>query len=299
MADLYRPPSPRLTQYLDSIGRHPLLTTVQEIELARQVQRGLADDATPREQRRGKRAQDKMILCNLRLVVVAAKEHTRKCTSFDLEDLIQLGNMGLAHAVKKFDPERGYKFSTYSRQWIHSYIRRGIVNHDPMIRLSDQAHWKFIKAKQLVSPTVSTTEACEQAGISKQNRSRVLCAGAGVTSLNQSFNLDDTGCSEIGELIAQDYDQDQADRLSAIRDIIATLPYDQQQALAHVYGLNGKLPSGRERVGQRLGLSLWYGRQLIRKAEKALARNPDAQQLCGLTSGTMTKAIHGDASEAG
>lgn len=298
MADQYRPPSPRLSQYLDSAGRYPLLTAVQEIELARQVQRGLADDATPREQRRGKRAEDKMILCNLRLVVVAAREHTRKCTSFDLEDLIQLGNLGLAHAVKKFDPERGYKFSTYSRQWIHSYIRRGIINQDPMIRIPDHTYWKYVKAKQLVSPAISVAEACEQAGIRKQDRARVLCAGSGMLSLNKAVgDGSDAPRSEIGDMVAQDHDDDQGDRLSAIRDIISTLPYDQQQALAHVYGLNGKPRLNRDKLGQRLGLSIWHGRQLIKKAEKAIARNPDARQLCGLTSGTKVKP--GDALEAG
>jgi RNA polymerase primary sigma factor len=298
LAENHRRPSTLLSQYLNNVGRYPLLTAAQEIELARQVQRGLADDATPREKRRGKRAEDKIIVCNLRLVVVAAKEHTRKCTSFDLEDLIQLGNMGLAHAVKKFDPERGYKFSTYSRQWIHSYIRRGIINQDPMIRLPDSTYWRFVRVKQLVSPTVGVAEACDEVGIRKQDRARVLCAGTSVMSLNTpTGDRSNSNCSELGELIAQDYDDDQCDRLSSIRDIIATLPYDQQQALTHVYGLNGKPPVNRDRLGLKFGLSIWYGRQLIKKAEKAIARNPDAQELCGRKLGVIKKC--GDALEAG
>lgn len=285
-----------LSHYLDRIGNYPLLTAAQEIELARQIQRGLADDATPGERRRGKRAQDRMILSNLRLVVVAAKEHLHKCSSFDLDDLIQLGNLGLAHAARKFDPERGYKFSTYSRQWIHSYIRRGIINNDPMIRIPDHTYYKYMKVKHLVSPQVGVLEACEKAGLREQDRAHTFCAAAATLSLNSHVDGDGER-SEVGDLIPQGYDEDQAERLSSIRDILATLPYDQQKALAYAYGLNGTTKTGIERVGKKFGLSIWHGRQLLRRAERAVANNPDAQQLCGRTSGA--KAKPGDVPEAG
>ena len=94
--------------YLAEIGRYPLLTKAQEIMLARQVQVWLnAEDPTPREVRMGKRAYEKLINCNLRLVVSVAKKFRTRVSKAELLDLVQEGNIGLSHGVKKYDPERG------------------------------------------------------------------------------------------------------------------------------------------------------------------------------------------------
>ncbi len=132
-----------IRDYLNLISRYPLLTATQEIELSRQVQDMLAITAehpTTIEQRiikRGRKAQDTLINCNLRLVVHIAKRYTKRLNGNNMEmlDLIQEGTFGLHRATEKFDPTRGYKFSTYSYWWIKQAIGRAIDAQEKIIRL--------------------------------------------------------------------------------------------------------------------------------------------------------------------
>ena len=126
--------------YLRDIGRYPLLTKDQEIILARHVQDWVhGENPSPRVVKRGERAYQKLINCNLRLVVSIAKRYTNKCKRSELSDLVQEGTMGLAHGVKKFDPERGYALSTYVYWWIRQSITRYLATYDRVIRLPSHA----------------------------------------------------------------------------------------------------------------------------------------------------------------
>lgn len=107
--------------YLNEIGFSPLLDAVEERDLARSARDG--DEA----------ARKRMIVCNLRLVVKIARHYVNR--GLPLLDLIEEGNLGLIHAVKKFDPERGFRFSTYATWWIRQTIERGIMNQTRTIRL--------------------------------------------------------------------------------------------------------------------------------------------------------------------
>lgn len=107
--------------YLDEIGRVPLLTPQEELELARKVKKGDED------------ARAKFIEANLRLVVSIAKRYQRQ--GLDLLDLIQEGNLGLIKALEKFEPERGYKFSTYARWWIRQLITRALYRQRRNVRI--------------------------------------------------------------------------------------------------------------------------------------------------------------------
>ena len=107
--------------YLDEIGVSPLLTADEEKVLARRARDG--DDE----------ARQRMIECNLRLVVKIAKRYANR--GLPLLDLIEEGNLGLIRAVEKFDPERGFRFSTYATWWIRQSIERGIMNQSRTVRL--------------------------------------------------------------------------------------------------------------------------------------------------------------------
>jgi RNA polymerase nonessential primary-like sigma factor len=108
-------------QYLDEIGVSPLLTAAEEKDLARRIARG--DES----------ARQRMIECNLRLVVNIARRYINR--GLPLLDLIEEGNLGLIHAVTKFDAERGFRFSTYATWWIRQSIERGIMNQSRTVRL--------------------------------------------------------------------------------------------------------------------------------------------------------------------
>src|ERR1043166_2536315 len=113
--------SDSLQLFLNEAGRYPLLTAAEEVELAKLVERG------------DKRAKDKMINSNLRLVVSIAKKYQGHGLS--LLDLIQEGIIGLIRAVEKFDWRRGYKFSTYATWWIRQAVQRGVANKSRTIRI--------------------------------------------------------------------------------------------------------------------------------------------------------------------
>jgi len=118
------PPPTDITQiYLKEIGRNKLLTALEEFQLAKKVKEG--DTA----------AWTRMIECNLRLVVNIAKRYINRNHNLVLCDLIEEGNMGMMHALDKFEPDRGYRFSTYATWWIRQHIERAIMNQSRTIRL--------------------------------------------------------------------------------------------------------------------------------------------------------------------
>ena len=134
-----------LSEYLNAIGRYPLLTPEQEIQLSRQIQRSIQlkekeGELTSKEKREirvGERAKEKMIKCNLRLVVNVAKKYINKLQGggMDLIDLIQEGNVGLNRAAEKYDGAKGYKFSTYAFWWIRQGITRSLATQCRMIKV--------------------------------------------------------------------------------------------------------------------------------------------------------------------
>ena len=142
--------------YLDAISRYPLLTTQQEIQLARKIAQymELRDNPspTPAEQRlikAGLKARATMVNCNLRLVVHIAKRYTGRIKSMDMLDLCQEGNIGLQRAAEKFDASRGYKFSTYAYWWIRQSLKRAIDSKERMIKIPIHMIDRIFKALQV------------------------------------------------------------------------------------------------------------------------------------------------------
>lgn len=138
--------------------RYPLLTPTEEIELARDVQAWLPirykDNLSKEEKsiaRRGKRAYDRFFLCNVRLVVMMANRYTKRGGSLMAEDLIQEGILGLQSAIIKFDPARGYKFSTYAFNWVRQAICRAINSYGKTIRIPEAAYRVLRLASEFVT----------------------------------------------------------------------------------------------------------------------------------------------------
>ena len=146
--------------YLNAAGRVPLLTPAEEITLGNSVQRmmrlleekpeGPYEKAEKRILKTGKRAKDRMILANLRLVTLLAKKYNSRCQTLDMADLLQEGVIGLIRGVEKFDPSKGYKFSTYAYWWIRQGVGRAVSQMDRTIRLPINAMDVLTKARFFV-----------------------------------------------------------------------------------------------------------------------------------------------------
>jgi len=136
------------SEYLKDIVRYPLLNKEQEILLARQIQAWVkSENPTEKQVKTGKRAYQKLINCNLRLVVSIAKRYTVRSRRTEMFDIVQEGNIGLAHGIKKFDPERGYALSTYVYWWVRQSISRYLSYHDRMIRIPSHAGEILVKLR--------------------------------------------------------------------------------------------------------------------------------------------------------
>jgi len=296
-----------VADYLKQIGRHPLLTATEEIEYSRQIQAMLAlqaehPDATTytRQQRvvirRGKRAKERMIVCNLRLVVTIAKKYLKRCTTMEMLDLVQDGNMGLSRATELFDPSRGYKFSTYAYWWIRQSISRGLQDRDRIIRLPIHRHEKVVKAKaymnhqQAITGKIPTIAECAQAiGIEIEDLQTSLVMAQDVCSLD-SRAAGNADHSPIIDLIPDQSSLHQDDDYLLERDIlhdaINMLSEDEQDIVRKYNGLGGEPKLTLSELGKERGVS----REAIRQ-KHTKAMNKVRQQIGKLTSSRLRDAI--------
>jgi len=222
--------------YLRDIGRVPLLTHEQEITLGRQVQElvaleeleqelasregvekpspavlakeaGLTQVQLKKRLRSGQRAKERMVAANLRLVVSVAKKYTKR--NMELLDLIQEGTIGLVRGVEKFDPTRGYKFSTYAYWWIRQGITRAIAEKSRTIRLPIHITETLNKLKkgqrelsQELGRTPTVTELAEFVDLPEEEVKDLLCRARQPVSLETKVgDGDDT---ELLDLLAAD-----------------------------------------------------------------------------------------------
>ena len=190
--------------YLRDIGRIPLLEHDEEILLGRQVQRlmeiqaieeedkasvlGISQKELRKQIKDGERAKDKMVTANLRLVVSVAKKYTKR--NMELLDIIQEGTIGLVRGVEKFDPGRGYKFSTYAYWWIRQGITRAIAEKSRAIRLPIHVTENLNKLKkaqrelsQLNGEMPNVFQLSDHLGLSVEDIKDLMCKARQPTSL--------------------------------------------------------------------------------------------------------------------
>lgn len=161
-----------MKEIIDIAIRYPLLTQQQEIELGRRIQAWLRTPSpTPGQIRSGKRARDQFVCCNLRLVITIAKRYARFIagTGVTLPDIIQEGVIGLQRAAEKYDPECGYKMSTYAYWWIRQAITRSIEMRVGMIHIPSGAKKKLCKFRDAAADGGSISEILERAGLKQRD----------------------------------------------------------------------------------------------------------------------------------
>jgi RNA polymerase sigma factor (sigma-70 family) len=278
--------------YLDEVGRYPLLTKADEARLGQLVQGGqeaaaelqcgvkLAP-ARRRELRRavraGGEAADTFVKANLRLVVSIASKY--QWSGLPLLDLVQDGNLGLIHAVEKFDWRKGFKFSTYATWWIRQAIGRAIDNTGRTIRLPGHVGDQIRKLRRTqtamearLGRAPTDAELAAEVGISEELVSDLLRYDDEPLSL--SVTVGETDDTELGELIADrstpsPYDEVVGTLLpDELERLLRPLADNERKVLWLRYGLDRGEPRTLDEVGEVLELS----GERIRKIERNALR---------------------------
>jgi RNA polymerase primary sigma factor len=301
-----RTSSDPVSWYLATIGREPLLTAAEEIELGNQVQAMMRlleqvrnDAAGPGEAaeasappppadsqqsrqilRIGQRAKQRMMTANLRLVVSVAKKYQGK--GLELLDLIQEGSLGLERAVEKFDPTRGYKFSTYAFWWIRQSMTRAIACQSRTIRLPVHLSERLSAVRRVsldlahkLGAMPSRSEIAEAMAIPVAELDGLLRQSLTTSSLDAPVNGDE-GRSFLGDLIADTGGEEPLERVERgmhqeqLNRWLSHLGPQERQVLELRFGLDGHERHTLAEIGRQLQVSRERVRQVELKALRKL-----------------------------
>ena len=259
-------------QYLNEIGLVPLLTAEEERELSQTIEKGCeaqsrldAGERSRELQRAVKRAaaaKDKFIRANLRLVVSVARRYPMP-PGMELLDLIQEGNLGLEHAVDKFDWRKGFKFSTYATFWIRQAIGRALDQKASLVRLPGDRSASLRAALRQVSGDGDELDD-EHARLHRLTTP---------TSLDRTIGDDDS--NELIDLLADSHPGPEQDvmarfEVQMISDLLSVLDSRARYAVERRFGLSdGRKRSYRE-VGEELGVTAEAARRLVKRAVNAV-----------------------------
>jgi RNA polymerase primary sigma factor len=278
-----------MTWYLTSIGREPLLTPAEEIELGNQVQAMMRlveekrDDYSIHERKIikiGRRSKERMMRANLRLVVSVAKKYQGK--GLELLDLIQEGSLGLERAVEKFDPTRGYKFSTYAFWWIRQSMTRAIACQSRTIRLPVHLSERLTTIRKVslelahkLGAMPSRQEIAEAIAMPIEELDSLLRQSLTTSSLDAPINADE-GRSYLGDLIADGSGEEPLDQVERgihqeqLGRWLSHLSEQEREVLALRFGLDGLERHTLAEIGRRLEVSRERVRQVELKALRKL-----------------------------
>lgn len=310
-----------IRHYLIQIGRYPLLKPHQEQEYGTQIQKMmkivarkqtlaklLNRDPTLEELahdlqqsvseikailRQGDRAKSKMIAHNLRLVVSIIKKRCMNYTTEDFLDLIQAGSLGLDRAAEKFDPSRGYKFSTYATWWIRQFIAREVTDNGRTVRIPVHLHEKWHRMRKIQgqltirlgrSPTVE--ELANDLEVPVEQLTKLIEIFRPIDSLDRPITSDSD--DPLLNFIDEQLDTTVSDapvefvehslRQATIAHALSTLTPQEQTVIRLRFGLDGN-PMTLEAIGQILNLTRERIRQIEAKAKRKLEKNSELQQL--------------------
>ena len=275
-------------QYLDELGAHSLLSAADEVRLGKAIAAGveararLADDepVEPAERARlaadveaGAAARERFIQANLRLVVSIAKRY--QAGGLSLLDVIQEGNLGLMRAVEKFDPARGFKFSTYATWWIRQAITRALADKGRTIRVPAHVGDRVASISRTASELSrelnrepSTAELGAAVGLRPDQIVDYRAAIPDLVSLSSPLGED----GELADILADDLAEVPFDAAvhsiehDALMSVLSRLTLRERRVLCLRFGLGGSRPSTLEDVGREFDLTRERIRQIEAKA---------------------------------
>lgn len=252
--------------YLSEIGRAKLLTADEEKSLAREARNGC------------QASRQRMIECNLRLVVRIARSYINR--GLPLLDLIEEGNLGLIRAVEKFDPEKGFRFSTYATWWIRQSVERSIMNQCRTVRLPIHVIREltaYLRATRIMEQELGRRPGVDEVAQRIEKSSDAVHKLFGYNEPTASTDAPaSTGNKAVIETIADDHCRDPeleySDQASEklLGHWLELLPRQQRIVVEHRFGLHGKGRSTLEEVGQLLGVTRERVRQVQLAALKRL-----------------------------
>lgn len=264
-------------QYLDEIGVSPLLTADEEKDLARRAQAG---DASARQ---------RMIESNLRLVVKIAKRYCNR--GLPLLDLIEEGNLGLIRAVEKFDPERGFRFSTYATWWIRQTIERGIMNQSRTVRLPIHILKDINACRRAARRLREKTGRPPAMPDLAQSLGRELADVERLMALHHRVTLQGNGADGNGESVVDRLEANRSsepsrrahrDDVNAIVDYwVCELSEKQRAVVERRFGLHGYRRETLEKIGREIGVTRERVRQIQLDALRNLRDMLESQGMSG------------------
>ena len=267
--------------YLNEIGFSPLLSAEEEVFYARRARQGIES------------ARKRMIESNLRLVVKIARRYINRGLS--LLDLIEEGNLGLMHAVEKFDPERGFRFSTYATWWIRQTMERGLMNQTRTVRLPIHVVKElnlYLRAARELSHKLdhepSADEIARLLDRPVEDVQRMLGLNERVSSIDAPMGGDTE--RTLGDTLADTNASDPADQVQDedmrinLDQWLDELPDKQREVLARRFGLRGHEVATLEAVGEEIGLTRERVRQIQVEGLKRMRELLEGQ---GLSSETV------------
>ncbi|MEB3334927.1 MAG: sigma-70 family RNA polymerase sigma factor [Cyanobacteriota bacterium] len=245
-----------MQSYLERIATIPLLTPAEEVHLGSMVQRWRqASSPSASMVRAGRRAMDRMVRANLRLVVSVCKHEARQPAGVELLDLIQVGNLGLIRAVERFDPSRGYRFSTYAYWWIRQAVRRGQAELGQLLRVPQSIRKLAGEVQTLrqASPSRPLDSIASSLGSTRSRIAHVLEAtrAGQVISLDQSHGPEDEG--SLLDRLSDGREPQEREDYDWLHQSLARLPAQARRVLALRYG--GDDPCSLSQVAHHMGLT--------------------------------------------